>query len=82
MPEGIRMPHEEKIDGIDAWKVRNAAETLVEAKKIQAKPKLLAAATKEIDKNMVAEAQAKLDAVKAASKSPDPSKQPTVTIIA
>lgn len=80
------MPHlaVEKIDGMDAWKVRDAADTLVRAKEIEADPKLHKAAIKIVDVKMKATAQAKLEAIKAVGKNPakskDPSKQPTITI--
>lgn len=76
------MPHltAEKIDGMDAWEVRNAADALVRAKEIEADSKLHKAAMKIVDSKMKAAAQAKLDAVKAVSKSSEPSDQPTVTI--
>ena len=80
------MPHlgQEKIDGIDAFRVRNAADDLVGAKEIEADPKLHKAALKIVDDKMKAAAQAKLDAVNAVSKGKsnpnNPSKQATVTI--
>lgn len=81
------MPHSmtaQKIDGMDAFEVRNAADTLVRAKEIAADSKLHKAALKLVDDKMKAAAQAKLDAIKAVGKNPgknsDPSKQSTVTI--
>jgi hypothetical protein len=70
-----------KIDGIDAWEVRNAANDLIRAKEIEADPKLYKAALKIVDKKMKATAEAKLDAIKkVVSKKKDPVNQPTVTI--
>ncbi len=71
----------DKIDGIDAFEVRNAADTLVRAKEIEQDKKLFAAAQKEIDRKMKAAAQAKLDAIEAVSKKSSNSvHEPTVTI--
>lgn len=81
------MPHTitaEKIDGMDAWEVRSAADTLIRAKEIEADSKLHKAAVKIVDGKMKAAAQVKLDAVNAVAKNPgkssDPTKQPTITI--
>ena len=41
---------EKKIDGIDAWEVRSAATSLMEAIKVRKNPKLFAAAKKEAAK--------------------------------
>lgn len=80
------MPHltADKIDGMDAWEVRDAANTLIRAKEIEADTKLHKAAVKIVDDKMRATAKAKLDAINAVAKNPakskDPSKQPTITI--
>ncbi len=39
---------ETKIDGIEKYKVESAARTLIEAKEMEGKPKLYAAALKEV----------------------------------
>ena len=57
-----------KFQGFDLFVVRNAAETLTEAKIIESNKKLWAAASKYISLNIIAERQAKLDAAKAVGK--------------
>ncbi len=74
----------DKIDGMDAWEVRNAADTLIRAKEIETDSKLHKAALKIVDTKMKAAAQAKLEAINAVSKKPakssDAANQPTITI--
>lgn len=41
---------EKKINGFDKWEVEGAARTLIEAKEIEKKPKLLALAKKEVQR--------------------------------
>ena len=50
--EGTGMPKQEMIDGIDKYKVENAAETLIRAEEVKADKKLLAAARGVIEKKL------------------------------
>lgn len=43
-------PQVKKIDGFDEWEVKNAARVLQEAFEIKNKPKLFAAALKEVNR--------------------------------
>ena len=68
------------IDGIEAWKVENAAEALTRAKEIEQDAKLHKAAIRFIDKKIIVERQVKLDAARAAAPNPSKKKEPTVSI--
>lgn len=57
-----------KIDGIDKYKVENAADTLIRAEEIKRDKKLLTAARKVINQKLIATQAAKLKATQAAGK--------------
>lgn len=52
------MDKPEKIDGMDAWEVETAADTLSRAFEIKARPKLLGAALKALRKKQQAQKKA------------------------
>lgn len=78
---GATIGNEEKIDGIDRYKVERAADTLIRAKEIElSEPKLHKAAMKYITKKEIAARQVKLDAARASVKPTKKIAEPTVSI--
>ncbi len=64
----MAQPKIETIDGIDKYKVENAADTLIRAEEIKQDKKLLNAARGLITKKLIATQQAKVKATQAAGK--------------
>ena len=69
LPQNIAtMDGDKKIDGIQVWDIRNAADTLVRAEEIKANKKLNNLASKFISEKLLADIAAKKTAAEAAAK--------------
>ena len=64
----MAQPKVETIDGIEKYKVENAADTLIRAEEIKQDSKLLKAARGLINKKLIAAQQAKAQATQMAGK--------------